>query len=250
MPQNLTHGALFAGLLGFGLAAQWAGIETTWYSEINDFCNEHNAINFPHAIQYGDIRELSGRNMPKVNIISGGFPCQDVSVGGKGEGVSGARSGLWWHQCRLLGEIRPDYAIFENSPLLAVRGLDRVLCGLAEVGYDAVWDCVRASDYGAPHLRERLYLIAYPNKFGLDKVPAWPQRDSETRQKAPGFWQGAGGHTPDRLGHDAWGTAVSEFRRVDDGLSRELVKEEFAAYGNAVVPQIPQEIFEAIKLCY
>lgn len=244
----LTHGALFAGVLGFGLAAQWAGIETVWYSEVSSFCNEHNAINFPAATAYGDIRGLSG--LPWCNIISGGFPCQDISGAGKGAGIAGARSGLWSEYCRILGEVRPDYAIIENSPLLTVRGLDIVLSGLAKIGYDAVWDCVRASAYGAPHARERLYLIAYPNSFGRSQIPHWPCSDSSEVFKCQENWCTSRWDTATASGYGAWRIPLAHFRGLDDGISPELVAEEFTAFGNAVVPQIPHEIFEAIKRCY
>ena len=96
----------------------------------------------------------------KVDVVCGGFPCQDISAAGKGAGITGERSGLWGEMARIIGEIRPKYAFVENSPMLALRGLDRVLGDLSEMGYDARWGVVGASHVGAPHRRERIWILA------------------------------------------------------------------------------------------
>lgn len=96
--------------------------------------------------------------------ICGGFPCQDVSVAGKGGGLDGRESGLWYEYMRIVREIRPRKVFIENSPMLRSRGLDRVLEGLAEAGYDAVWNCLSASKVGAWHKRERMWICAYANE--------------------------------------------------------------------------------------
>ena len=93
-------------------------------------------------------------------VISGGFPCQDISVAGKGAGLAGARSGLWSEFARIIGELRPRYAFIENSPMLTVRGLDVVLCDLAKMGFDAEWGVLSAADVGANHQRERIWVLA------------------------------------------------------------------------------------------
>jgi DNA (cytosine-5)-methyltransferase 1 len=169
--------SLFSGIGGFALGAYWAGwrFDRHYFSEIDLWCCRLYQQRFPDAIPLGDIckidgkalvadapnkRELSvrlGRSKRESGlwIISGGFPCQDISTAGKGAGITGARSGLWFEYARLIGEIRPRYAIMENVGALTRRGLDRVLGSLAEVGYDAEWSDIRASDVGAPHRRER-----------------------------------------------------------------------------------------------
>lgn len=116
-------------------------------------------------VHEGDIRlfdpsEYAGR----VDCVSGGFPCQDVSAAGRGAGIDGDRSGLWSEFARVLGVVRPRYAFIENSPMLAVRGLDRVLSDLAALGYDAEWTSLSASEVGAPHIRERIWILAYASR--------------------------------------------------------------------------------------
>lgn len=98
-----------------------------------------------------------------VDVVSGGFPCQDISAAGKGAGIDGARSGLWSEFKRIIGEVRPRFVFVENSPMLTSRGLGRVLGDLASMGYDAEWGCVSAADCGAPHKRERIWIVANSN---------------------------------------------------------------------------------------
>ena len=159
---ELSHGSLFSGIGGFELGAEWAGIPTYWNCDINEWNRKLLKHRFPNTEQYDDIRTLT--NPRKVNIISGGFPCQDISgANTKAKGIKGHRSGLWGEMYRIVGEIRPDYIIIENSPNLAFRGFERVLCDLSEIGYDAEWQCLSATTFGFRHRRERIYVIAYPN---------------------------------------------------------------------------------------
>ena len=106
--------------------------------------------------------------VPQIDVLCGGFPCQDLSVAGKGAGIDGARSGLWSEYARLIGELRPRYVIVENVPALLGRGLGRVLGDLSALGYDAEWDCLPASAFGAPHRRDRIWIVAYPGSEGLE----------------------------------------------------------------------------------
>jgi DNA (cytosine-5)-methyltransferase 1 len=100
-----------------------------------------------------------------VDVVSGGFPCQDISAAGKGAGITGARSGLWREFARIIGEVRPRFALVENSPVLTRRGIGAVLGDLAEMGYDARWGVLGACDVGAPHERERIWIFAYAVRF-------------------------------------------------------------------------------------
>jgi DNA (cytosine-5)-methyltransferase 1 len=100
--------------------------------------------------------------VPHVDVLCGGFPCQDISLAGRGAGLAGERSGLWREFARIIGELRPRYVIVENVPALTVRGLDVVLADLAACGFDAEWDHLPASAFGAPHRRDRIWLVAYP----------------------------------------------------------------------------------------
>lgn len=164
---------LFAGIGGFALGARWAGLEFEehYFSEVDPYAIQVYQRHFPESIGLGDIKRIRGQDLPRGEwILSGGFPCQDISVAGRGAGLEGARSGLWFEYARLIGELRPRYAVMENVGALAIRGLDRVLGSLAEVGYDAEWQDLRASDVGAPHRRERLWIVAYPR---LSEPPRW-----------------------------------------------------------------------------
>jgi DNA (cytosine-5)-methyltransferase 1 len=167
----MTHGSLFAGIGGFDLGFERAGIETSWQVEIDPYCRQVLAKNFPCAERFDDICECRGpyskigwgrHRLIAVDIVSGGFPCQDISNAGKRAGIDGDRSGLWSEMCRIVCELRPRYVVVENVAALLGRGLGRVLGDLAASGYDAEWDCIRASDVGAPHRRERVWIVAYP----------------------------------------------------------------------------------------
>jgi DNA (cytosine-5)-methyltransferase 1 len=161
----LNHGSLFSGIGGFEKGAELAGIKTLWNCEIELYQRNVLKKNFPNAKQYTDIREV--KNVEYVDIISGGFPCQDISVAGKMEGIKGQRSGLWSEIFRIIWEVRPKYAIIENSPALLIRGFERILLDLSKIGYNAEWQCISNYSFGYPHKRERLYVIAYSDKERL-----------------------------------------------------------------------------------
>ena len=157
-------GSLFSGIGGFELGFEREGFETKWFIENNEYCQAVLRKNFPNIPIYEDIREVDFRKLERINILTGGFPCQDISCANpRGKGIEGERSGLWSYYAKAIREIRPEYAVIENVPMLANRGLNVVLRDLAENGYDAEWFCLRASDFGALHRRERLFVITHPN---------------------------------------------------------------------------------------
>lgn len=161
---------LFSGIGGFSLGLERAGFETVAFCEPNPFCQAVLKHHWPTVPVYEDVRELSADRLVNDGItfdaICGGFPCQDISVAGKGAGLAGARSGLWWEFHRLIAETRPKWVIAENVSALRSRGLDEVLGSLAALGYDAEWHCIPASAVGAPHRRDRIWIVAYPNNNG------------------------------------------------------------------------------------
>lgn len=159
-------GSLFAGIGGFDLGLERAGFQTAWFCEQDEFCQRVLAKHWPDVPCYPDITELRGQDVEPVEILCGGFPCQDLSYAGQGAGIEGERSGLWSEYARLIGELRPQYVVVENVPALLTRGLGRVLGDLAALGYDAEWDCIPASAVGAPHRRDRIWVVAYPNGKG------------------------------------------------------------------------------------
>lgn len=175
---------LFSGIGGFALGAYWAGcrFDSHYFSEVDEYAIKIYKQRFPDAIGLGDIRNIRGADLPAGEwIIAGGFPCQDISVAGKGAGLAGARSGLWYEYARIIGELRPRFAIMENVGALTHRGLDAVLGSLAEIGYDAEWQDIRASDVGAPHRRERIWIVAYLDgvRRGQRGLATGPYPDAE-----------------------------------------------------------------------
>ena len=161
--------ALFAGGGGGILAGHMLGWRTVCAVEIEDYPRrvllQRQADGLlPRFPIWDDVATFDGRPWRgKVQIITGGFPCQDISAAGKGVGLEGERSGLWGEMARIIREVRPQYAFIENSPMLTIRGLDRVLCDLAEMGFDANWGVLGADDVGAKHKRDRIWVVAYTN---------------------------------------------------------------------------------------
>jgi DNA (cytosine-5)-methyltransferase 1 len=192
-----------------------------------------------------------------VDLICGGFPCQDISVAGKGAGIEGARSGLWSEYARIVGEVQPRYVIVENVAALLHRGLDRVLGDLAALGYDAEWHCIPASAVGAPHRRDRIWIIAHPTSTRLEGAA----RESVQRR---GIRPAIGGNVADAnsAGREqqwrtlpireelastecaGWWGAQSDVGRVAHGVPNRV--DRLRGLGNAVVPQIPEIIGRAI----
>jgi DNA (cytosine-5)-methyltransferase 1 len=164
---KLRHLDLFSGIGGFSL-----GLERTGGFQTVGFCDNDKKTHlvlkkhWPNVPIYDDVSTLKGSDLGTVEIITGGFPCQDLSVAGKGAGLEGARSGLWWQFHRLIKEAQPRWVIAENVSALRSRGLDQVLRSLDQIGYDAEWHCVPASAVGAPHQRDRIWILAYPRHRG------------------------------------------------------------------------------------
>lgn len=175
---KLKVGSLFAGIGGFDLGLErTGGFETAWFCEIEKYPTKILNQRWPGVPVYPDITKLKGEEVEPIDILTGGFPCQDISAAGRGEGIQGSRSSLWFEFARIIGELRPRYVIAENSPLLKTRGLNTVLGSLAALGYDAEWDCVPARAFGAPHQRDRIWIVAYPEG---DRRPA-PRLTERTR---------------------------------------------------------------------
>jgi len=162
---------LFSGIGGFALGLEAAGFETAAFCEIDPYAHKVLKKNWPGVPIYDDVRRITADRLVSdgvgVDVITGGFPCQDISTAGRQAGIDGERSGLWSECARLLGDIRPRYAIFENvTNLLNGDGGDwfkRVLWDISSVGYDAEWHCIPASAIGAHHHRDRIWIVAYPN---------------------------------------------------------------------------------------
>jgi len=236
---------LFAGIGGFSLGLERTdGFETVAFCEIEPYPQKVLAKHWPGVPIYDDVRQLTADRLAGdgigVDVITGGFPCQDISVAGKQAGIGeGTRSGLWSEVARLISELRPRYAIMENVTALISgdrgRWFGRVLGDLAEIGYDAEWHCIPASYAGANHRRDRVWIIAYPNSnsFRLQGLREAPPQ-SRARQQFARLVQVALQHAvPTRSGGG-----------VHDGLPNR--SHRLKCLGNAVVPQIPELIGRAI----
>lgn len=274
-------GSLFAGIGGFDLAARWMGWETAWYSEIEPYACRVMEKNFPGVPNLGDITKIT--NPPSVDMLVGGFPCQDISVAGKGVGIGGERSGLWSEFARLIGEIHPKWVVAENVSALRSRGLALVLQDFHALGYDAEWHCIPASAVGAPHQRDRIWIIAYPHtdRTGLEgRVGASvPERAGERSVGSVGssvadpvcirsavgaadegrrrgeihhaLGLGAGAERgranlePWFAGDGQW-DVEPDVGRVADGVPSRV--DRLRCLGNAIVPQVAYWLFQQIEL--
>lgn len=168
--------ALFAGAGGGILGGHLLGWNTVGAVEIEDYprsvllARQRDGL-LPKFPIWDDVRTFDGKPWRGlVDVVSGGFPCQDISAAGKGAGIAGTRSGLWKEMHRIICEVRPGYAFMENSPMLTSRGLGTVLGDLAEIGYNAAWLVLGASDIGAPHQRKRIWILAVDSDTDLQRI--------------------------------------------------------------------------------
>lgn len=179
--------ALFAGAGGGILGGKLLGWTTVCAVEWNEYArsvliarqNDGSLAPFPI---WDDVRTFDGRPWRGlVDVVSGGFPCQDISSAGKGAGIDGSRSGLWGEMARIIREVGPSYVLVENSPMLTSRGLGRVVGDLAEMGYDAQWGVLGADDAGAPHRRDRIWIVAHAAQLG--RGTRRPRRSDPSRAR-------------------------------------------------------------------
>ena len=251
---NLRMIDTFSGIGGFSLAARWlGGIETVQFVEREPFCQRILAKHWPTVPIHDDI--CTFQPPPgSADIVCGGFPCQDISQAGKGAGLAGKRSGLFYELLRVVRLVGPRYIVLENVAAITHRGMDDVLGALAEAGYDAEWACIPAAAVGACHQRDRWWCVAYANHAGVEAQRAelqatgieqhreldaanannqGPQRKASPRAQGTWLWPAA----PRRLAPD-WRSYLSEpvLCRGDDGLSGRV--DRLKALGNAVVPQV------------
>jgi DNA (cytosine-5)-methyltransferase 1 len=248
---------LFSGIGGFSLGLERAGMETIAFCEIEPYCRKVLKKHWPDVPIYEDVRNVTRERLEAdgitgVSVITGGFPCQDISLAGKQAGINGNRSGLWGELARIIGEIRPKYAIVENVTALLSgergRWFGRVLGDLAEIGYSAEWHCIPASEIGAPHHRDRVWVIAYPGQRTalVDIGVGFKQ------EEISGQWDEKNAHGDinilvrrlDGLCPKTWWRAQSRMARSINGLPDWM--DRCGALGNAVVPQIPEIIGRAI----
>ena len=159
----LTFGSLFAGIGGFDLGFERAGMECKWQVEIDPYCQKVLAKHWPHVRRHDDVRTFPPTDADewRVDVICGGFPCQDISYAGKGAGLAGERSGLFYEAIRIIRTLGPAIVVLENVSALLTRGIGDVLGTLASIGFDAEWHCIPAASVGAPHIRDRVFILGY-----------------------------------------------------------------------------------------
>ena len=275
---------LFAGIGGFSLGLErTGGFETIGFCEVDKKAQAVLKKHWPEVPIYDDMTKLTKDDIDgTVDVITGGFPCQDISLAGKGAGLEGERSGLWWEFHRLIKELQPKWVIAENVSALRSRGLDQVLRSLSEIGYDAEWHCIPASAVGAPHQRDRIWIVAYPQLHGLSSSEITRSLEEAIRQESTGKdnsfniegasgvptsgeamaypnqlgtqVQASGEHTSQpmlRGSSEDWKTTVGGFwsvepnvGRVANGVPKRV--DRIKQLGNAVVPQIPELIGRVI----
>jgi DNA (cytosine-5)-methyltransferase 1 len=259
---QLTFGSLFAGIGGFDLGFERAGMRCEWQVEIDPYCQRVLAKHWPNVRRWDDVRTFPPAGDWTVDVICGGFPCQDISNAGKRAGIDGERSGLWAEYARIIRELRPSIVVVENVAALLNRGIERVLGDLAACGYDAEWDCLSASDVGAPHLRRRIFIVANANG---EHGRAWRQGrfaggnspDAEqTQRQAMGdshksglaFGKGIGCDARKKLAAtkrtngsgDGWWATEPDVVRVANGVPSRV--DRIRALGNSIVPQVAEWI--------
>jgi len=262
---------LFSGIGGFSIGLEAAGMQTIAFCEREPFCQAVLKKHWPELPCHDDVTTLNGSQYAgQIDVIAGGFPCQDISVAGKGKGLAGERSGLWSQFLRLIKEIKPRYAIIENVSALRSRGLEEVLRSLDEIGYDAEWHCITASAIGAPHRRDRIWIVAYARSAGWDAGDVCQQRNNGKQIKsrrpaiasqssqasapvANALREGLEGQwtLTSRIGTELKDTRYSRgwllepnVGRVANGVPARV--DRIKALGNSIVPQIAEIIGKSI----
>jgi len=251
--------ALFAGAGGGILGGKLLGWRTVCAVEYEPHAaailakRQNDRILEPFPI-WDDVRTFDGKPWKGiVDVVSGGFPCQDISCAGRGKGISGERSGLWGEMARIIREVRPRYALVENSPMLTIRGLDVVLGDLATMGYDARWGVLGGINAGVPSRRNRLWIIG--NKKSIKKVSnknTVNDKRNNTRLDAkskhiPNInMQNKGKSTMPVLGRDYWSEVFNgRGERGIDGLADRVEREK--AIGNGQIPQVVKLAWDTLS---
>ena len=240
----LTVGELFAGIGGFGLGLErTGGFKVSWQVENDSFALKVLKKHWPEVRRHDDVCTFPPTAVDewKVDLICAGFPCQDISAAGKGAGLKGERSGLFYEVVRITERLQPRYLLLENVAALLVRGLDEVLGSLAEIGFDTEWHCIPAAAVGAPHRRDRAFVLAYSPSLGIQRLR------EPGKQVSPAY---ARPQIPLRCGSGSRGSfwqTEPDVDRVVNGFSRGLDRtRRIKALGNAVVPQVVEVIANQI----
>ncbi|MCU7807010.1 MAG: DNA cytosine methyltransferase [Candidatus Thiodiazotropha sp. (ex Semelilucina semeliformis)] len=238
MPNGAGGGILGGHLLGWKTVC---AVERDAYAAGVLAQRQNDGLLPPFPI-WSDIQTFDGRLWQGiVDVVSGGFPCQDISVAGTGKGITGSRSGLWKEFARIIGEVRPPYAFIENSPALIVRGFDVVLSDLAACGYDAEWLCLSAAQCGAPHVRDRIWILAYASSNRQQKNPHQKALCKQTNSERRARLTGTVGHARKWPGTRPSGVTPMG---MDDGVA--FTVDRIKALGNGQVPRVAATAFHTL----
>jgi len=283
--EPITFGSLFAGFGGFDLGLERAGWKCRWQCEINSYATKVLAKHWPDVERYPDVRLFppepesvwtlhKWKAKYAVNAVVGGFPCTDISFAGRGAGITGAESGLFFEAIRVVRLLQPEIVVLENVAALLNRGMDQVIATLASIGYDAEWHCIPAAAVGAPHIRDRIFIVAYPagsrwmsrggisgteegERFGWGELIRSGQVLANPNitgsQGVREEWSSEEWEDSDRYSGSCslvtrdfcaqWATEPA-VRRMDYGIPNRL--ERITGLGNAIVPQVAECIGRVI----
>lgn len=234
---NMDVGSLFSGIGGIELGFEREGFEIKWCVESDLHAQTILKKRFSKADIYGDIKKVDFKAIRKVQVLIGGFPCQDISIANpKGDGIKGSRSSLWKYYLWAISQIRPRFALIENVSNIINRGFEVVIADLASIGYDAEWHCIPAAAVGANHIRERMFILAYPNKRRLQGI------QQEYAKREFSFMSQVSEEVS-----QTWNDELSEppLLGVGNGVPQRVDRTK--RIGNAVVPQIAEVFARAIK---
>ncbi len=232
-------GSLFSGIGGLELGLEWAGLgPTVWQVERDPACLAWLETHWPEAERFDDVCTVGKHNLAPVDLICGGFPCQDVSVAGKGAGLAGERSGLWREFARIVSELRPRWVVVENVEHGAKRWVDPVVRALEKLSYASLLVPVSAFDCGANHERKRVFVVA-ANALSVEvrDLKQWVPSGRSAGQVRTGREAVA---LDD--GQTSWWHDQPDLLRVADGFPVELDEARWKALGNAVVPECAQDV--------
>ena len=236
---------LFSGIGGFALAAKrtWGNdLNIVGFCEIEPYAQKVLEKNFPRVPIYKDIKELDGNKFKNIDIITGGFPCQDISIAGYGVGITGERSGLWSEMFRIISEVRPKFAIIENVSAITFRGGTRVISDLAEIGYTTEWQTISAAYVGALHRRNRMWFVSYPS----DSRSEYSKHGESTEDiKQREMVRECKGSVFSNKGDFREKIRTTDFVRRSNGIPNRV--DRIKGLGNAIVPQVAEIIMERIK---
>lgn len=234
----VRYGSLFAGIGGIDLGFDRCGMLPSFQVERDPWCRMILAKHWPDVSRFDDVRSVGKHNLESVDVLCGGFPCQDISDAGLRVGIDGERSGLWSEYHRIICEIRPRFVVVENVAALLRRGVGRVLGDLARARYDAEWRVFRACEFGLPHHRSRVFIVAYPNgqRRNTSEILAGPiAQDFSAKASDMANRTGTGQLVRANSGRTRM-LPMAGIQRVAHGLPGWM--DRLRGIGNAVVPDI------------